>query len=270
MVGRLQKDRWRNGDTCIYVFAHQDDWQLFRGEQAFLDMKTGNKIVFICMTAGNAGGVTPGNAGVLWKARERGGIASCRLAIDDSLDQPVPLDEDVIVNGHALRRCEYKNTVNYFFRIPEAGNSADGPLELLRRKNQPTTTVDGAATYASWGDLLTTLRTLVESERGGPHPCWINAMDPDSLPPPDLPDFRDNPDHIMVGHAVRDAGFVDYNHVWFLGYPIGAKPENLTTEQAATKRRLFMAYLTGSDDLMEDYLRARDIFDSWLPRSYFR
>lgn len=39
-----------------YVAAHQDDWQLFRGEQAWADLNTaGVRVVFVHTTAGDAG-----------------------------------------------------------------------------------------------------------------------------------------------------------------------------------------------------------------------
>jgi hypothetical protein len=64
------------GIVAFYVVAHQDDWQLFRGQQAWSDIQSGAQIVFIYLTAGDAGG----DRGVgWWEAREVAALESCRL-----------------------------------------------------------------------------------------------------------------------------------------------------------------------------------------------
>lgn len=54
-------------NVCFYVVAHQDDWQIFRGDQAYADYNYTSdvKIVFIYTTSGDAG-ATDG----WWEARE--------------------------------------------------------------------------------------------------------------------------------------------------------------------------------------------------------
>ena len=55
---------------AFYVTAHQDDWELFRGQQAYKDLATStNKVVFIYVTAGDAG-----RTNGWWEARERGAL----------------------------------------------------------------------------------------------------------------------------------------------------------------------------------------------------
>jgi hypothetical protein len=31
----------------FYVMAHQDDWQMFRGEQAWIDIQAGARVAFV-------------------------------------------------------------------------------------------------------------------------------------------------------------------------------------------------------------------------------
>lgn len=260
------------GMVTFYIVAHQDDWQLFRGEQAFVDLTLNNPVVgvvIICVTAGELGGP--------WPERENGCVASCRAALgDDACETSDVLD----VNGHRVARVRYKNSVCYFLRIPEAGNTVGGPLQSLREQGQPTTTVDGANTYESWSDLTDTLRAIMEVERtvwDEPHP-WFNAHDyAQQMGGPD----DDNPDHIMVGFAVRDAALNNYDKLYFRGYrppppwePGDPEPPStdapLSVEQVKNKRTLFMAYVNVDSALQADYQNSHDVYESWLSRTYFR
>ncbi len=255
--------------VVYYVFAHQDDWQLFRGHQAQIDVDVGAKVVFVCVTAGDGG---LGSVD-LCVQRERGMINSCRLATDHSFYDTVLDPELVEVNGHLMARFEYKNTVSYFLRIRDGGNGPGGPLERLRNEGIPTVMTGVATPYSSWTELLETLKAILETERDGePHP-WVNSEDPDAnadLTDEQFDDFRDNPDHVMVGAAVRDISrdLTDYLYVYFRGYPIGAEPIVLDIGQTVAKSRLFTAYLSGGADLVQDYNDAKEIYDSWLPRSH--
>ena len=56
--------------VVFYIMAHQDDWQLFRGEQAYADINTHSvRAIFIYATAGNAKVSRPRPAMVRWAAR---------------------------------------------------------------------------------------------------------------------------------------------------------------------------------------------------------
>src|ERR1700761_6558189 len=62
-------------NLCYYIVAHQDDWQLFYGQQAFSDLiEPGARVVFIYTTAGDAGGSED-----WWRAREQGALAAQSL-----------------------------------------------------------------------------------------------------------------------------------------------------------------------------------------------
>src|SRR5947209_5394289 len=61
--------------VVFYISAHQDDWQLFRGERAYRDLRApGLRVVFVYTTAGDSG---DGPGASWWRARERGALASC-------------------------------------------------------------------------------------------------------------------------------------------------------------------------------------------------
>ena len=64
----------RYTSLAFYVTAHEDDWELFRGEQAYRDLATPTKkVVFIYVTAGDAG-----QTNGWWEAREQGALAAVR------------------------------------------------------------------------------------------------------------------------------------------------------------------------------------------------
>src|SRR5690348_6093412 len=98
--------------VSFYTQAHQDDWQLFRGEQVWEDINTvGNKVVFIYATAGDAG-----QKDGWWEAREKGALASVRKI----LNAPSPLTTKVkYINRHPIVLYSCGNTESYFMRLPD-------------------------------------------------------------------------------------------------------------------------------------------------------
>lgn len=267
------------GNVTFYVVAHQDDWQLFRGEQAWADLRSGARVVIICVTAGEA---SPP-----WQVRELGSLVSCQVAIDGKVMDLSPTIFGVEANGHMVQCSKYKNSTTYFLRIPEAGNSLGGPLQRLHEADERVTTVDGAATYRSWSDLTTTLRELMERERieaAEPNP-WFNTFE---FEQPMGGRFDDNPDHILTGQAVQDAGLDAYNKLYFYGYrppPPWLAPDernppdndgdlqlpdnNLEPDQVEHKKQLFLGYARTHSNFFTDFEQHHSIYEDWLARSFF-
>ena len=84
--------------VAFYISAHQDDWQLFRGERAWSDVMSGATVVFVYVTAGDAG-----RRDGWWEAREEGALASSRLIVNQRRLDPAPPDQtrdSVTINGH--------------------------------------------------------------------------------------------------------------------------------------------------------------------------
>lgn len=236
----------------FYVGAHQDDWQLFRGNVAYHDLsKAGSRVVFIYASAGD-GGRTDG----WWEARERGAVAALRKAVG-----PAPLTVEVgRFNDHPVVRYTFANSVSYFLRLPDGGYRSgmgypaynNESLSQLRDRGKPVTALDKSTTYKSWGDFWQTLQAIMEYERARvpamPHP-WVNAPDyfgadnsrqdcgaPGSCNP------CDHPDHKAVGDALRQFATGTYNRSWWVGYDTRNRPENLKGADLARKEELFLAY----------------------------
>ncbi|MFZ1371590.1 MAG: hypothetical protein WAR78_14475, partial [Ferruginibacter sp.] len=139
------------------IQAHQDDWQLFMGSRVMADLSVANrKVVFITLTAGDqsCGACSYGNM-QFFLARERGAMYSAKFAADLALgtaptDLPGPTT--VGINGHNITKYVYKNTINYFLRLPDGNldglgfnNNNNQSLNRLRTGNIPTISTVGVS-----------------------------------------------------------------------------------------------------------------------------
>ena len=62
-----------NSPLDVVVVAHQDDWQLFMGDIIARQIRSGKRVVFIYLTAGD-----DGRERLYWETRERGApICAC-------------------------------------------------------------------------------------------------------------------------------------------------------------------------------------------------
>ena len=268
----------------FYVAGHQDDWQLFRGNAAYQDLKSLNvRAVFIYATAGDAG-LTDG----WWEARERGAVAAVRKAVG-----PLPLTIDVAqFLGHPIVRYTSGNSVSYFLRLPD-GQFRSGKgypaynnesLPELRDNNKPVSAVDKSTTYRSWKDFWQTLQAIADYERSRVpamlHPR-INAPDYFGVDNSQA-DCRsrescnrcDHPDHIAVGQALRQFVSGTYDRVWWVGYYSQTRPENLTGLDFMGKGEVFFAYTAAvlSETTANGSPQPPNLFEwrSWGARDYVR
>jgi hypothetical protein len=224
--------------AAFYITAHQDDWELFRGEVAYADVKNSfAKVVFIHTTAGDAG-LTNG----WWEAREQGAIAAVRSALP-----PRPLTTQVqTFNDHPLQRYACANTVIYFMRLPDGSGYGTGypstryqSLSKLRDRGMAIAAIDGSTTYSTWNDFCATLAALVALECEGipeDHP-WINAADYCATTNP-----GDHPDHRATADAVRSFGAARFNRAWYLTYCTSKLHANLSSQDYDNKKRTWDAY----------------------------
>ena len=223
----------------FYVVAHQDDWELFRGEVAYRDLASATtRSIFIHTTAGDAG-ETDG----LWEAREQGSIAAMR-----AVGPPEPLTiETASVRSHPIVCYRVGQSVDYFLRLPD-GNMETGKgyeeygnqsLAQLRDASKPIRAVDGSTSYPNWEDFWRTIEALMSSEQArmpGVAPL-LNASDYSVRCNP-----KDHTDHVATGAAVREFASGRYDRVWFVGYDVEHRRPNLRSADVRNKRALFRAY----------------------------
>jgi hypothetical protein len=235
---------------AFYICAHQDDWQLFRGEQAYKDIVSPNtKIIFIYTTAGDAG-----RDDSWWKAREEGCLASC---IEITKSQPSYYETSDFLS-HTIYHRSCGNTVSYFMRLPDVydvktGQDKSKNLANLRdEKISDVSTVDNSSSYDSWSDFCETIREIMlfeSSQSSQLTPIWANMPDWDIENTPD-----DHSDHVATGCALNSFVQSSFNQVWWVGYNTKYRDENLDNDDYKHKRDMLLAYcekikeLTGIDD----------------------
>lgn len=260
-------------NVSFYIAAHEDDFQLFCGEQTYNDIQNSisNKVVIIHTTAGDAGDINDG----YWEAREQGEIASIRAAVPS---HPVIININKF-NGHPVLSYTCGNTVNYFMRLPDGNPNGTGnpdtnyqSLSKLRDSNKPITAVDGSTTYNKWTDFCNTLSAIVQAEKQGisqAHP-FIHAADYSSSTNP-----LDHADHKATSDAVRSFAYKNgFNRSWFLTYYTYFYPGNLYGIDLVNKKKLFDAYC--SEVLRVTTLNGgpvqtnQDQWTDWGNRSYSR
>src|SRR5262245_39084404 len=176
--------------VAFYFGAHPDDWQLFMNPNAYRDVQEPtNKVVFVYVTAGDAG-LGLGNGGrsqPYYLARESGAKSSVRFMADAAKAPEIPVDSVASVAGHGIKGWLYRNTVSYFMRLPDGSPQGTGYVataeQSLRRLHEGTiatiTSIDDSTVYQGWSDLRTTLRKLIDHERGTATDVWVNIPDTD-------------------------------------------------------------------------------------------
>jgi hypothetical protein len=266
--------------TSFYVVAHEDDWQLFMGRNAALDViAPGSKTVFIHTTAGDAGlGTgTGGTPEPYYLARENAALRAIRFLANIGVTGAGPnaVATTITINGKALHRVAYRQTVAYFLRLPDGNvNSGNGyaatgnqSLRLLAIGAIPSiSAIDGSASYRGWADLAATLRGILVYEATGSTDVWINAPDPDPIINP-----GDHPDHVYTGVAMLDAiaPLTCVNAALFTGYANAGKPIDLDARGVMLQTALWGVTASG---LADNYQLSTwdDNHNAFLGRQYFR
>jgi hypothetical protein len=248
--------------SSFYIIAHQDDWQLFMGNDAWEDMIIPEKkVVFIYLTAGDACTKT-GNCAYqipYFVSREEGAKNSVYLVADHAGSPPSGFNRNgnnpVSINNHIIMKWQYKNVVKYFLRLPDGRPHTDESnrstcgfdtkdstyLNLFRRGILPKLTdITGTATYSSWTDLVTTIKKIIFSE--GKFPVSIHA-----------PEFsrsvniHTHPDHretgLVADNLVNQLHGVDVSY--YIDYHSRSFPVNLDDRQIMRETGLFAAYNIG-------------------------
>jgi catechol 2,3-dioxygenase-like lactoylglutathione lyase family enzyme len=270
-------EKTRPDKVSFYFAAHEDDWQLFMNPSAFQDViDSAAKTVFVHVTAGDAG-LGTGSGGrkhPFYLARENGAEAAV-LFMADADDIPVKkVVSHMTFNGHRVFRMSYRNTVSYFLRVPD-GNPlgtgyADTGFQSLKRLNSGDNghlaAVDGSTVYRGWGDLVKTVRAIMDYERGGAAQVQVNVAELDARINP-----QDHSDHLMTAKAALDAvaDLACVRRVSYVDYASSSLPENLNPKQRDMESSVFAVTLAGV--LAFDHRTAWHHYDeSYVGRNYFR
>jgi hypothetical protein len=256
------------------VQAHQDDWQLFWVQSMLNELNAGNKMVFVTLTAGDAGNGAGGYCSPVpyYSAREKGAINSTKYAVDlaGAVSSARPDSVRMNINGHSIIKYIYKNSVNYFLRLADGSIAGDGypitanaSLKKLKRGLITTmSSVDGTATYNGWQDIVNTLRSIIITEKGTDNQVILHSASLDTLGV----NSGDHSDHINTSlaaqAAVADLLWVGINE--YIDYNSPSYPANLTPALHAAAVGVFA---TNSWGLLENKYVApfEPGHKAWLP-----
>lgn len=251
-------------DLCYYIVAHQDDWQLFYGQQAFADLiEPNSRMVFIYTTAGDAG-----EPEGWWRARERGAVAAQALPTGAA---PPEYPEAVVINGHPVAVYEAGSFVSYHLRLLDGnvggeGFPSTGHASLRKLQNgaiPEIAAVNGSTKYVGWGDFCDTLRAIFDRE-GRDRETWVNAADWSWICSPD-----DHSDHKATADAIREVVGDRLNRLWFATYSTKDRAANLGGEALERKKRVWLAYQLHVEPMADAEL-LRWEWDSWGEKNYYR
>lgn len=227
-------------DLDIVLVAHQDDWQLFMGDAVARRVRTGARIVFVYLTAGD-----DGRDSLYWTTRERGALESTRIAAALPMSDTAVSCSTAKVLAHAIRKCTIANTVSYFFRLPDGRRDGKGfaryanqSLRKLRiGRITSISAVDTSTVYNGWADLVATVTELV-GEGSIDRTVTIHTSDPSVMANP-----HDHFDHRMAGLLVADSRRKNkWNVAYYAGYALASRAANRSKDQARQKVTLFKAY----------------------------
>ena len=264
----------------FFVVAHPDDWQLFMGDVAVDRLSSENPVVFVYLTSGGAD-----RSPQYWRVREIGSYASVAAAEDldqtaRSLVDRTPLScAEVLVVGHRIHRCQYKESTSYHLRLPDGNADGSGfaptqnqSLEKLKMGQiHDIEAVDGSAVYSDWSDLRDTVRQILVHEAAINHRDGfeVHTHDPDAVKNP-----NDHSDHMAVGLLVLDAAHgLRAKAIEYSGYDIANRPANLTSKAVSAKTLVFMTYDRQrilANETWSAYSEVPKAYSAWLFRTYGR
>jgi len=272
------------------IQAHQDDWQLFMGSKIMADLNvSGRKVVFITLTAGDqsCGTCTYGN-GPLYLARENGAVYSSKFAADLSLGTAptaTPVASTVTINGHSVTKYVYKNTVNYFLRLPDgdltgAGFPNNGNQSLFKLKtgviaainvigHTTTPPINGPAAFTyTYSQLTATIRQIINDEKIPGTQSFIHAANTNTAY-----NINDHSDHLHSSIAAQDAATVAAGFGWigingYMDYHSSSQGANLSPTDHANASIIFGLEVLGlsEKEYQNDFANHRQ----WLPMDYFQ
>jgi len=278
--------------VAFSIQAHQDDQWLFMSSRIIADMTAaGTKMVFITLTAGDesCGSCTYGS-GPFYLGREIGSVYSSKFAADlttGTTPLDVPTATTVSINGHNITKYVYKNTVNYFLRLPDGNvnglgfpNNNNQSLNKLRTGVISSISTIGindlpplapAATYVGWSDLTNTIKAIINTEKITGTQSWIHTAHTD-ISTPNGYNVNDHSDHTNSGIASADA--VSSGMTWvgingFMNYNSSAQSANLNQTDLENSAILLALETFGMTE-MEYQNEFNTAHMNWVPMDYFQ
>ena len=290
-----QSDRKKYNGVSFYVCAHQDDWQLFMGADAFNDINSfdekkeapnGKKVVIIYTTAGNLNDDDDTKSCdcrdmknarhrrlPYWQVREEGAknsvhLAACRMGgwgvgnvfADYKTDR---------INGHKVRKYVYKNTVSYFLRV-KSGRYG----KWFDSSNVAAGTVDKSTTYESREDFVRTLLAIYSAELDGDaatDSVFFHWADTDEHNNP-----NDHHDHLVAARVATEAAEQlaskkgrSFPAALYVDYHTQNLPVNIAGDDGQNEAAMTGAYCQALLDY-NAWPEWGQLYREWTNRNYYR
>ncbi|MDB5181745.1 MAG: hypothetical protein JWP13_508 [Candidatus Saccharibacteria bacterium] len=251
--------------TSLNVVAHQDDDLLFMNPDVANDIKAGNCIRTVYVTAGDAG-----EAANYWSSRENGAKAAyaAMYGVESKWHETRELLEGRFVTVSYLDGVP--SVALLFMRLPDGNMHGEGfagtqnqSLQMLVSGQVTTlTTVDNGTTYskeqivAALHGLMTTDQVATIRTQGSE-----DAAD------------GDHSDHHSVGTLTQLARATYTSEVkldTYIGYPTMSQPINLSDDVIADKQVWFLAYAKHDGAVCQSVSECEQLitYGSYLARQY--
>jgi LmbE family N-acetylglucosaminyl deacetylase len=249
-----------------WVLGHEDDWQIFAGDIAYSSLQNATTVLFVYVTAGEAGAPT---GDPYMPAREAASMAS----VDAVIGTGAWTCASATIRTHPILRCAKGSVVSYFLRLPD-GNNIDGQgygygsITRLRDLGQPTAARDGSTTYNTWADLYTTIGSIISTEASNQQAPYLNVYTHENDA---TLDPGDHPDHNRTGDLVKAAqGSQAWDIHQFIGYDTQNRPINVSDAPLSQKMTEFNAYNASMVALGYESTADFPVYFDWLKRDYLR
>ena len=248
------------------MVAHEDDWQLFMGDIVTTQLRSGNRGVFVYLTAGD-----DGRDSTYWQTRERAAVQSTRIAAGLPISQPLSCSV-VEIHQHPIKRCVDRDIESYFLRLPDGKRNGKGfalygyqSLRKLRANpSSEISAIDASTTYRGWIDLMTTVGEIAQLDSPA---VTLHTSDPSIGRNP-----HDHFDHRMTGLLVQD---LRKQHrvaaMYYLGYALATRAPNRSTGQVQAKTTLLLAYdreMMAANQMWSAYREHRAFYSQCMQRTY--
>lgn len=262
-------------NTIINVVAHEDDDLLFINPDTLNDIKSGNCIRTIYVTAGDAG-----NNQLYWLSRELGSEAaysSMAGNINEHWDKQI-----VEVSKNEFVRIDSPSNNSkislIFFRLPDgnvngsgfSSNNYEGLAKLESGEIKAIHSVDGQSTFNNQ-QLVESLITFMKIYQPTEIRTQANFISNR---------FPDHSDHIAVGRFTKKA-FTTYENrladletstllKFYIGYPIHEMAPNITQSEIDVKEAAFLNYAKFDGAVCSSIEQCNQsiLYGSYLSRQY--
>ncbi len=282
-LGWFQSGHIGENENCnqrvLVVVAHQDDDLLFMNPAIQNDIRSGNCLRTVYVTAGD--NRSPKS---YWQAREDGEKAAyAKMAGVQNHWRFATLS----VSGRQIALATLADAPRIslvFMRLPDNADGAEGTAILAQLWDTSADviiqSVDGSSSYTKQ-DLIQTLAALMQQY----HAQIIRTQDPTAQDPAvSLTPLSDHPDHIRVARLVDAASALYSTHHVVVHYfcdRLFFMPTNLSPQEIRDKTMIFETYVLGHDDLVcppqggiacftdprvPGY--SANLYHSWLSREY--